>query len=973
MKTIITLLFLLLLTQKVFLQQKIITVSGQLTDHNGDVLPGVNIVIKGTNTGTVTDIDGYYSIAVPVGSVLQFNFIGYLAEELVVTEDMADDYVLVNTTTNQKGKNQENYAKLVSGRIYNRHDIATAVFSDSSAKFSIYDFQYSKYNNLYYVNPNHTGYKLNPNTVWKIKPGKSGNDAKTVYTVKTNKIVRYYLPKVYYFTSYSVDEVAWFPERQQNFSQGLPFSGESQWFGPETGVPYSWGTDIRMLEYDGSAYDYDKNGRLVTAGTGNGIPAKAYDPMKFFTNGSFLTNKFKIEDRFGQLGYSLSYQNNHAKGIVPGTENKSNNSELKFDYNFNGRLKINGNAMYHASESKLALSGSNLMRIVKSVYLTPLTFDNSQSYIIDDGTMRSFNPTGSFNPYWLIDNIPDNEKNDRFIAGLHAESRFRMSELTYEMVFDNQQSNSRYGMSANDISFVSGILTKRNESYRTIHNALGYKHTLRDYVNRFEIDLMSAIQADYCERNLSREDSEGYSKTDPEKVTSSLNLIDTLNNRSTMLINTTAFLRYRNWFDIKLASAVNWSSTIKDNRVFFNPDLGMNVYLSDIPFWRSGLFSYLRVYGNYAGIVTEAPINYKYGKYSALLLNPVNSNHFYEWNEILFSTDIDPEHQQKFSAGLGVGILRNRITADIGFFRSTVSKLIVPVISGNKIQLANAADIRDRGFELSASLNGKIRSLHIEKARLNLSFGINDPFVTRVYEPYSIILTGGNQSMGSYLLENQPYGVFYGSRYLKNEQGIMVIGADGYLLADSEPGIIGNPNPDWTMGMEGKLEWKNFSLMCLIDIRKGGDVWNGTMNTMNYFGISDLSGRLRNTYNYLYDGVLQDGTPNTIPVDFANPAKGLDQNRWVRYGENGIDEEAITDGSYFRLKEAKIEYNFKIRNIFRFPVNARIAIFGRNLLIHSNSHLLPWNTFLSQPEGNGFDYFNLPGTRSYGIAFDMSF
>ncbi|MFO7658581.1 MAG: carboxypeptidase-like regulatory domain-containing protein [Bacteroidales bacterium] len=973
MKTIITLLLLLLFTQKAFVQQKVITVSGQLTDKNGEALPGVNIVIKGTNTGKVTDIDGNYSIEAPVGSVLQFNFIGFLAEELVVTEDMADDYVPANTTTNQKGKSHDHYAKPISDKIFNRPGVATAVFSDSSARFSIYDFQYSKYNNLYFVNRNQTDYKLNPNTVWKIKPGKSGNEAKTVYSVKTNKIVRYYLPKVYYFTSYSVDEVSWFPERQNNFSQGLPVSGESHWFGPETGVPYSWGPDIRMLEYDGYAYDYDKNGRLVTAGTGNGIPAEAYGAMKFFTNGSYLTNKIQIEDKFGQFGYSLSYQNNHAKGIIPDTENKSNNSELKFDYNLNGRLMVNGNVMYHDSEGQLALSGSNLLRIMKSVYLTPPAFDNSQSYLSDDGTMRSFNPAGSFNPYWLINNIPDNEKNSRFIAGLHAEKRFRMSELKYEMVYDNQKNNGSYGISENDISLVKGILTERNESYRTIHNEIRYTHTLRDYSNRLELDLTSAIQADYCERNLYREDSEGYSKTNPEKIISPINLIDTLNNRSTVLVNTTVFLRYRNWFNIKLANGVNWSSTSKNNRIYLNPNLGVNFYLSDIPFWRSGLISFLRVYGNYAGVVTEAPINYKFGKNNALLLSPVNSNHFYEWNELFFNADLDHERQQKFSTGLGIGILRNHVTADIGFFRSKVSKLIVPVITGNEIQLVNGADVRDRGFELSASIFSKIRFLHIEKAMLNLSFGINDPFVTRVYEPYSKILTGGNQSMGSYLIENQPHGVFYGSRYLKNEDGLTVIGTDGYPLADSKAGIIGNPNPDWTMGLEGKVEWKNISLMCLIDIRKGGDVWNSTLNTMNYFGISDRTGRLRNTYNYLFDGVMQDGTPNTIPVDFANPAKGLDQNRWVRYGETGVDEEAITDGSYFRVKEAKIEYSFRLGNIFRIPVNARIAIFGRNLLIHSNSKLLPWNTFLSQTEGNGLDYFNLPGTRSYGIAFDLSF
>ncbi len=63
------------------------TISGRLTAKDGSPLPGVSIIIKGTQIGTVTDVNGNYSIDAPIGSTLVFSFIGMTTKELVVTED----------------------------------------------------------------------------------------------------------------------------------------------------------------------------------------------------------------------------------------------------------------------------------------------------------------------------------------------------------------------------------------------------------------------------------------------------------------------------------------------------------------------------------------------------------------------------------------------------------------------------------------------------------------------------------------------------------------------------------------------------------------------------------------------------------------------------------------------------------------------------------------------------------------------
>lgn len=65
-------------------QQKTLKVSGQIVDADGLGLPGVNIAVKGTTTGTISDMDGNYSLEVPADAVLQFSFMGYRTESIHV-------------------------------------------------------------------------------------------------------------------------------------------------------------------------------------------------------------------------------------------------------------------------------------------------------------------------------------------------------------------------------------------------------------------------------------------------------------------------------------------------------------------------------------------------------------------------------------------------------------------------------------------------------------------------------------------------------------------------------------------------------------------------------------------------------------------------------------------------------------------------------------------------------------------------
>ena len=62
------------------------TVRGTVTDENGETLPGVSVLEKGTVNGTVTDIDGNYELSVSQGAILQFSYIGFLTQEFIIEQ-----------------------------------------------------------------------------------------------------------------------------------------------------------------------------------------------------------------------------------------------------------------------------------------------------------------------------------------------------------------------------------------------------------------------------------------------------------------------------------------------------------------------------------------------------------------------------------------------------------------------------------------------------------------------------------------------------------------------------------------------------------------------------------------------------------------------------------------------------------------------------------------------------------------------
>jgi hypothetical protein len=212
------------------------------------------------------------------------------------------------------------------------------------------------------------------------------------------------------------------------------------------------------------------------------------------------------------------------------------------------------------------------------------------------------------------------------------------------------------------------------------------------------------------------------------------------------------------------------------------------------------------------------------------------------------------------------------------------------------------------------------------------------------------------------------------------KNGALFIGVDGLPVEDPDERVIADPNPRWTAAVNTQLTYGKWQLSGLLDIRKGGDVWNGTRGALYRFGthkdteIRTQTGTFgENWYTDVYPDVAG---PGAGQVAFATPA---DWQLWfTTMGGSAGQTQAqfVEDGSFVKLREISLSYRLEHRWLVqRLGVtSADIRIAGRNLTTWTDYTGLDPETNLGGAEWltQGVDFFNSPLTRSFVFAVSFN-
>jgi len=288
------------------------------------------------------------------------------------------------------------------------------------------------------------------------------------------------------------------------------------------------------------------------------------------------------------------------------------------------------------------------------------------------------------------------------------------------------------------------------------------------------------------------------------------------------------------------------------------------------------------------------------------------------------NADIRWEESEQIDIALDFGAFNNRLTATFDYYVKNTNGLLeivpIPAHVGNAAPVANVGSVQNKGVEMSVNWRHVLQNL-------NYSFGVNASYnknkMTEIGNEEGVI-NGASWAVAGMVTRSEeglPIAYFYGyetNGIFQNESEIFQhIGSDGLpLQPNAVPGdvrfvdvngdskidkddrtMIGNPTPDWTMGINGAAEYKDFDFSFLFTGAFGHEIFNGSQR-------QDL--RYTNRTTKALDRWTGEGTSNEIP-----------RYTWSDVNNNyRVSDLYIESGSYMRLKNIQVGYTLP-KNILK--------------------------------------------------------
>lgn len=1034
-KIFTSMMLLLLMTATAFAQE---TITGKVTmAASGETLPAATVKVFGTTTGTLTDINGNYSIKIPSGAaVLEFSYVGYATEKVKVGNQKVINVVLMQNMQQLEGiivtaigmkaeKKSLGYAaqqvggddlsNSKTGNIVNALSSKVAgvqVTSSSGTPGASSSINIrgrsslrasgnsplfivdgvpidNSYDGSYVYDYSNRAIDLNSDDIESLTVLK-GAAAAALYgiraangailiTTKSGKSKSGIKKSISFKTSLGFDMVNKLPGKQTKYSQGSNgnYSGTSN---------TSWGALIDTLRYDGAVdYPKDRNGHIV----GMSDPAAtdkraiAYPVDNFFETAITSNSYLNMSGNNDHGSYLFSAGHLDQSGIVPLSHFKRTNVKIAGDAKLSEKLKISGTANYSNSLSNLTQKGSNLSAVMVGLMRNTPTFDltngssdpvhDEAAYMYPDGTQRNYYSAYD-NPYWSINKNQATSDVNRIIGNTQADYKvFSWLNAMYRIGIDYYTEKRASFFDNNSSDTPNGYVTAGTYNFSGVNSDL-LLSTEKDLSKDLKLNV-SAGHNYYVKNtydNRQRGDSlilpNFYNLSNTSKIAGS--------------VYTTAYKIVGAYYDIKLSykgmlyfnttGRNDWSSTLaKGNNSFFYPSFNASfIFTEALGLSKNKFLNFGKIRASWAEVGNDAPI-YSLRNYYSAITGGVSGQTAFATNRTIGNQNLKPETTRSSEIGVELKLLNGKVGVDLAYYESrSIGQIVsVPVAyaSGYDHIILNAGVISNKGLEAQISVTPVDHNGFLWETLFN--FSKNKNMVVSLPEgiPLLDFETTGVSSTRSVAIAGQPYGVLYGTRYLRNEAGQILIGNNGYPQIDVLPGIIGDPNPDFLLGIRNTFNYKGLMLTLLIDIKQGGDVYNGTKNVMCSLGTSKITEN--RDEDYIFPGVnAATGLPNTVVI------KRKASYYSSQGGLAGLSEAAIEDGSYVRLRELGISYNMPSKWISKTPFKGiNLGINSRNLLLWTKYSGIDPETNLSGVSNSlGRDYFNMPNTKSAEFSLQIS-
>ena len=1049
------------------------TIKGQVKDDKSqEGLPGVSILVRGTNVGTSTDSNGNFSLTVPENAKdLNVSSVGYtpkviaigtqafinviLQEDAVNLQEVVVNALGFKTKRDRTGSTsssvsaeairssgEANILNSLAGKA-SGVKIARAngdpgagtniqirganTIGGSSQPLVIVDGVPLSNDNLYGSGSTRSGgvsqqsrlNDLNPEDIESTQILKGASAAALwgsraangvlVITTKQGKLNQ--KMKVSYSATYSMDEINRKHPLQTTFGQGT--GGR---FNPT--ATNSWGDKISsrsggpdVFNTTGEYFlgnDGQKYYPIITKNSKDIFADKNFDQV--FQKGSFLEHNLSITGGSGKTTnfFSLGYLGQ--EGIIKNSDYDRFTMRFNNQTFFNNNVNLTTKANYIRTNSNRIQQNSNSAGLYLGLLRQPADFDQtayigtyfSSTGVPTEGRHRSYrrylgNNINPFfnNPLWTI-----NEKEATSVVNrFNANTNLNINPVSWLNIdlrggIDTYVDKRVYFAPVGSTSFNNGRLDNENFIVSEINLDAIARADFPDLVpGKIGLNATVGYNINDRTRNYLYVRSQNFlvnsriqsftNSVAPFEVENSTNHI-----RSNRLYSILAFDLYKQVF-FSVSGTQEAASTIKGG--YFYPSMDLAWQFSQLPNMTNKVLSFGKVRMSY-GQVGVQPTAYKfgttyenftYGTYDdALDINEFGGG--FRLNDDQGNNVLRPEIKTEMELGTDLRFFKDRLSLGLTYYKNEIKDILLAVnlspSSGFLSRYSNAGRMENRGLEVD--LGYKIIAQANYGLELYGNWNNNRNKVLDLAGVQRVALT--DQSITSNAIVGQPLGILFSSKALRNDDGSLALDANGFPRLAPQQGIIGNPNPDWRGGLGLKGFYKKLNFNVLFETFQGGDFAERSRFVLNAFGTYADTGNevtltkdLKNSAGKVFPA----GT--TIRGNIFNYGGGdvlLDEG-WYNslgggLGGSAINEFSITDGSWTRLREVSMGYNFggaKFKKATKFD-SVDLSVSGRNLFIWTKvKGIDPEVNQSGVDNGFGIEYFTNPSTRSWVFTAKFNF
>jgi TonB-linked SusC/RagA family outer membrane protein len=776
--------------------------------------------------------------------------------------------------------------------------------------------------------------------------------------------------------------------------------------------------------------------RLASGSWGPELPAgtQVYDHFgELFRDGSTADNTLTASGGNDRTLFYVSATRTNQLGIIKGPSNfyDKTSVRLKASHRLTDRFNVGGSVSYVDDRGAFIQKGSNISGLLLGALRTPPEFNN-QNWLDTVGTVglhRSYryprptatsesNPVsrGYDNPFFVLNrdvadgavgrtfgNLnADYSPNDWFTiretlgSDYYADERLEALPLTSSAFPAGQVNRLDLVNLIIDHNLVATATKTFNQNFGgslTLGNNLQSRHYKQLFGQGSVLIAPTPYQLDNTiPSNLQTDEFESLIHTQAYFGQGTLDLFNQLfltgglrNDGS----STFGASQKRHWFP-KASAAWNFTQATGDMRGLVPTGKLRLAYgeTGQIP----------PVYSTIGGLTTGAFVD---GWITDGLSTSQNGIGGLTTSTIKPQPNLGPEISKELEGGIDLAFFRNYADLGITLYNSKTEGVILltPLApsTGFTQQASNAARIRNTGTEITLNL----RPITSSRAAwdIGLQWGKNNNKVLDLAgNDYIDVANGSFTGASGAAWKGSRVGVLRGQDFVRCGRGLNIGGVDidqscgaghdgalyldatGFPVVDPTNRIISDPQPKWTGGVRSSLQlFRNLTFSGLLDIRRGGQIWNGTKGALYFFGKSPDENNRGQTVTFGKDYMpAHPGASGAVAGPGVNTPVVLDQG-WYQGDGSGFGEvsaQFIEDGSYAKLRELSVSYNLKtawLSRSFGFEsVDLRVA--GRNLHTWTKYDGIDPETNLAGAEVlvRGIDYFNNPQTRSVVFSIGLN-